>query len=137
MCVAALRDGVVVVQLTPLHRADVVRFYSFLLVRCIAATATAAAASISTSWRETASPESPTAAETATAATTAHAGHVGSLRRHLNVAALEDAFVEDERLRDEARFRKLDIGVPRKSHSQQTQQTEDGLGIRSLPLWLS
>ncbi len=83
-----------------------------LLVRRVTPASAAATTSVASPGREAAAAEpSSAAAEAAAAATTAHAGYVGALGRHLDVAALEDAFVEDESLRDEAGFREFDVGI--------------------------
>ncbi len=121
---------------------------SLLLVRRVAPTAAAATTSVPSPGREAAAAAEPSsaAAEAAAAATTAHAGNVGALRRHLDVAALEDAFVEDEGLRDEAGFREFDVGIS--ATARLAQRHSGRAGSRSaifataeyvihLPLWLS
>lgn len=77
---------------------------SLFLVRCVSSPATTPiSAAIATTARETtaaAAVESSSAAEASSSATSTHAGDVGSLRCDLDVAAFEDAFVEDECLGD-------------------------------------
>lgn len=87
-------------------------FISLLLVRCVTPAPASTTASVGSSRREAAAAKPSSAApETATTTAAAHAGNVGALRRHLDVATLEDAFVEDESLRDEAGLREFDIGI--------------------------
>lgn len=83
-----------------------------LLVRGVTPSAAPVTTTITAS-REGPSPESSSTTREATAATAAaHAGDVGALGRNLDVASLEDALVQHQRLGDKAGFRKLNVGVP-------------------------
>jgi hypothetical protein len=54
---------------------------------------------------------SAAAAKASSSTTAAHARNVGALRSDLDVAALEDALIQDEGLGNQAWFGELDIGV--------------------------
>lgn len=81
-----------------------------LLVRVKTPSTTPIAATITASGAATSSIES-SATEAAATTSPIHTRDVGSLGRDLDVAALEDALVQYERLGDEAGLRKLNVGV--------------------------
>jgi hypothetical protein len=51
-------------------------------------------------------------ASSSASTSTAHAWYVGALRGDFNVSAFQDAVVENESLRDETGFGKLNVRVP-------------------------
>lgn len=81
------------------HRVLVIT--SLVLVRGVASSTATTSTTESASEAAASATESPSSSTEATTAPSAtHAGDVGSLGRHFDVAALEDAFVEDECLGD-------------------------------------
>lgn len=80
-----------------------------LLVRVKTPSTTPVTTTIAAS--EATAPSEPAATESPTAASPAHTRNIGSLRRDLDVAALEDTFVQNERLGNETGLSELDVGV--------------------------
>lgn len=74
----------------------------------VATTISTASGSKATSSAIKASPKT----SSPTSATPTHAGYIGAFWGDLDISAFENAVIEDESLRNETGFGKLDVGVP-------------------------
>lgn len=91
---------------------------------------------IAATRREAAAPET-SASEAPTTATAAHPGDIGSLGGDFDVATFEQALVEHQRLGNQTRFRKLDVGVSEKQTRSAKGPIHQSVGRQVLPLRLA
>lgn len=110
----------------PLGRFRARRFTALLLVRGEPPSTAPITTTVTASRGESAATAGGASAssESTPAAATAHARNVGALRGDLDVAALEDALVQDQRLGHQTGFRKLHVGVAMNCQSEIKNEDE-------------